>query len=268
MSTYGTLGDFKPFLLLVAQRLKELGNRVVIATDDVYRTYIESAGLEFCCAQRGFLYGTEDLQARSLFNIRNSYYDLLAAAHSAALLITHQVAFAGPLVAGRIPIPWISVALTPFTFNSDYFPLRFGHPISSTVYRVCSTQMKQWSSLGTREVQQLRRELGLPPGKKLLFADHHSPDLILAFFSSVFDIPELPPQTIVTGFPFDEPVSGVKLPNELAKFIDDGPPPIIFTLGSDGFYDPGTFYRESALAAIFCGVEPYWWTRQLRVSGY
>ena len=36
---------------------------------------------------------------------------------------------------------------------------------------------------------------------------------------------------------------------ELAAFLDDGEPPIVFTLGSAAVYDPGPFFDESAKAA-------------------
>lgn len=53
---------------------------------------------------------------------------------------------------------------------------------------------------------------------------------------------------MVTGFPFyDE--SGPSLPPELARFLAEGEPPIVFTLGSSALWTAGPFYNESVLAA-------------------
>ena len=39
----------------------------------------------------------------------------------------------------------------------------------------------------------------------------------------------------------------------LAAFLDAGPPPIVFTLGSAAVFDPGRFYEESVRAASIVG---------------
>ncbi len=40
---------------------------------------------------------------------------------------------------------------------------------------------------------------------------------------------------------------------ELMKFLDDGPPPIVFTLGSSAFWVAKDFYRDSIKAAQALG---------------
>ena len=262
INTYGSSGDLNPFLA-IGRALQALGHHVVIATDDFSRVYVESADLEFYTVRRSFLYANEMTTANNLqsYNIGNSYCDLLAAVRWADLLITHQFAFAGSIVAARTGIHWVSVALYPFTLASDYEQLLFGtspsnHPVIATAYKLNLNLTRQWSRYLTKEAQWLRKKLDLPPGKNILFEDHHSPDLILALFSSVFATRQSgwPPQTRITGFPFDdELISGGGLPHKLARFLDDGPPPIVFTLGSDSIYDTGSFYVESVVAANLLG---------------
>jgi len=73
---------------------------------------------------------------------------------------------------------------------------------------------------------------------------------VLALFSPVIGTPQpdWPANTLVTGFPFyDENSSG--LPPEIARFLDDGEPPIVFTLGSSAVWDAGNFYVGSIAAA-------------------
>jgi UDP:flavonoid glycosyltransferase YjiC (YdhE family) len=87
-----------------------------------------------------------------------------------------------------------------------------------------------------------------PEGNPLV--DGHSPSLVLALFSKRLADrqPDWPPQTVVTGFPFLEQEGGSGLPAALARFLDAGPPPLVFTLGSSAVWDAGPFYQHSAAA--------------------
>jgi UDP:flavonoid glycosyltransferase YjiC (YdhE family) len=71
-------------------------------------------------------------------------------------------------------------------------------------------------------------------------------------FSSVMaePQPDWPRQVRVIGFPFyDQAEHGEELDPALERFLDNGPPPLVFTLGSSAVHDAGTFYQES-LAAV------------------
>jgi UDP:flavonoid glycosyltransferase YjiC (YdhE family) len=94
----------------------------------------------------------------------------------------------------------------------------------------------------------------LPPVSDPIFADRHSPRLVLALFSRLIGEPQpdWPAQTRVTGFPFyEEPEAS--LPTALQQFLADGEPPLVFTLGSAVVWDAGPFYAESAAAARLLG---------------
>jgi UDP:flavonoid glycosyltransferase YjiC (YdhE family) len=81
--------------------------------------------------------------------------------------------------------------------------------------------------------------------------DGLSPLLHLALFSRRLaeKQPDWPAQTVVTGFPFHDRDGAGELPDDLARFLDDGPPPLVFTLGSSAAAIGGTFYEQSAAAA-------------------
>ena len=99
---------------------------------------------------------------------------------------------------------------------------------------------------------RLRAEIGLPPTKEgNPLADSHSPDLVLAPFSKLLadKQPDWPSQTVITGFPFFDKDSKAGLPIKLSRFLDDGPPPIVFTLGSAISMNAGLFYEHSTAAA-------------------
>jgi rhamnosyltransferase subunit B len=176
------------------------------------------------------------------------------------LLVTHPITVAGPIVAQKTGIPWISTVLAPMSFCSAYDPpmppfwpwltnlYALGPRFTSTLFRFLKTQYH------AEPVERLRRELGLPDLGHPIFEGQHSPTLVLALFSSLLGAPQpdWPPQTRVTGFAFyDEPHA--EMPRELARFLDEGRPPIVFTLGTSAVWVARDFYRESIAAAKLLG---------------
>jgi UDP:flavonoid glycosyltransferase YjiC (YdhE family) len=103
----------------------------------------------------------------------------------------------------------------------------------------------------TEPIAALRRELGLRPGRDPLFEGAHSPGCVLAIFSQVIGAPQpdWPRHTTVTGFAMLDDSLGVGMPEELSRFLDSGPPPLVFTLGSSAVMDAGRFYEDSLAAA-------------------
>ena len=57
----------------------------------------------------------------------------------------------------------------------------------------------------------------------------------------------------MTGFAFYDGRNELEMPPELSRFLDDGPPPIVFTLGSSAVWVARDFYRESIAAAKLLG---------------
>src|SRR5262249_1822099 len=56
-------------------------------------------------------------------------------------------------------------------------------------------------------------------------------------------------QAVISGFPFYDRDGRAGMPTELVHFLDAGPPPLVFTLGSSAVVDAGPFYEHSATAA-------------------
>ena len=83
-------------------------------------------------------------------------------------------------------------------------------------------------------IQRLRKELGLPRGRNPIFEGQHSPTRVLALFSELLARaqPDFPSNTIITGFPFYDRKDEQPPSPELLRFLDEGEPPILFTLGS------------------------------------
>ncbi len=278
LTTIGSLGDLHPFIA-IGLALRERGHTVVCATTEFYRAKIESLGFAFHAIRPEFSPEDKEL-IRYLLDIRkgperllreyvlpdvkDTCFDLIAAIEQdggADLLLSSELVYAAPLVAEKTGIRWASSITAPLSFFSAYdLPVMPMLQLPDRVRSFSVTLNRGFVALGkfvTRSwcepVRQLRAELGLAGGRHPMFEGKHSPQLVLALFSPVLATPkpDWPPQTVVTGHTFyDGKEEGMQLCPELERFLDEGDPPLVFTLGSAAVCDPGTFFRESAAAAL------------------
>ena len=278
LNTFGSYGDVHPYMAL-AMELQDRGHHPVIATSELYREKMETAGFDFVAIRPNLpppeaqdqelierimdpMSGSRVLLNEMLFPfLREGYEDLLEAVKGADLLLTHPITFAGPLVAQKTGIPWVSSVLAPVSFFSAYDPpmppfwqwMRhvqvFGPKVVGTFFRQVQKVYKN------QTYNQFRDELGLPDRGSPVFEGQHSPTLILALFSSLFGQPQpdWPAQAYATGFPFYDGRRELQMPSELLQFLDAGPPPIVFTLGSSAVWVAEDFFRESIAATKALG---------------
>jgi UDP:flavonoid glycosyltransferase YjiC (YdhE family) len=284
-TTFGTFGDVNP-LIGLALEMRRRGHDPVLAVPEMFRAKIEPLGIGFHRIRPdqdphdsrlvAMIYdikkGTERGLREFLFPaIRESYDDLLAAIEGkgkgiggtdvpADLLVSGELAYAGPIVAEVTGVAWASYVLAPFSFFSAYDPPvlppyptlakvqglvpGMGHLIARFARHVT----REWSE----PVYELRRQLGLPPGDDPIFDAKFSSQLVLALFSPVLGSAQAdwPECTQTTGFVFYDGDAGkVDLSPELEAFLQAGPAPLVFTLGSAAVLDAGDFYEQSALAA-------------------
>lgn len=195
--------------------------------------------------------------------LRESYEDTLTAAEDADLLVSHPLALATGLVAERTGIPWASTVLQPGLFFSAYDPPAFGEAANLSrmsflgpwFYRPVIRLLKRSYRSWVHPWYQLRAEIGLLPTAISPLFDGHSLSLVLALFSSVLAArkPDWPANTVVTGFPFFDEDGEVALSPGLRRFLADGSPPLVFTLGSSAVMAAGAFYEHIAAAAALLG---------------
>lgn len=280
ISTFGSFGDVHPYIA-IALELKARGHQPVIATSEVYREKLDVVGVDFHPVRpevpdydqpeelarlveevMDAREGPEAVSDMVVPHIRDIYADLDAVTNDADLLLTHPLPFAGPIIAQKKSLPWVSSVLAPASFLSVYDPIV--PPQWPWLHKLMS--LSPWVGRGVMKlatikldkimqpVYELRAELGLPRGEQPLFAGQHSPARVLALFSKLLakPQPDWPPHTTVTGFPFYDRrdfFGETEMPAGLNEFIDDGPPPIIFTLGSSAFWVARDFYKDSITAA-------------------
>jgi UDP:flavonoid glycosyltransferase YjiC (YdhE family) len=260
--------------------LKARGHDVVLGSADCYRRKVEALGLGFRPVRPDCTWLADPEVLRRLSHprwgmirvartvlpvIRESYEDTLEAAEGADLLVGNMATYAAGLVAEKKGILWASVMHIPTLFFSAYDPpLLPGFPGLSKKFRFLGPgfwgplgRLLKWGSrLLARPWHRLRWQIGLPAVRGVNpLTDWHSPLLHLATFSRrlVDKQPDWPAPTVVTGFPWFDQDCGAGLPEALARFLDDGPPPLVFTLGTAVAGNAGPFYEASAEAARLLG---------------
>jgi len=274
LNTFGSFGDIHPYMA-IAMELQHRGHTPLIAAMEGYREKILGAGLEFAPVRPDVpppkeqgtelvekimepVTGPRFLMESLVFPaVRQSYEDLLKAVAGADLLVTHPAAPAGPLVGRKTGMPWISTVLAPMSFLSAYDPpvppfwqwTRKFSVLGPGVMGFLLNTMK--NSYKAKAVTDFRDELGLADTGNPMFEGQHSPTLVLALFSEVFakPQPDWPPQTKVTGFCFYDGHHETAMPPELLRFLDNGTPPIVFTLGSSAVWVARDFFQQSIEAA-------------------
>lgn len=277
LTTTGSLGDLHPYLAL-GLGLKQRGRRVAVGTCEHYRGRVEKLGLEF--RPIGPHLSPEDPEViklvidqkngpENIFRqlimpyVRASYEDTARAVEGADLVVGHPLMLAVPMLGELRKLKWASVVLSPISLFSLHEPTEIsGHPVVSAMTRGPMWLRKFIHGVGRsrtrgwiRPLLEFRRELGLSTDTHPLFEGQHSPQLVLAAFSSLLaePKPDWPPKTRITGFCFHDQKDGNGLSPGLTKFLESGPPPIVFTLGSTAVQNPGTFYQESIAAAKALG---------------
>jgi rhamnosyltransferase subunit B len=280
LTTFGSLGDLHPYIA-IALGLQARGHDAVIATSNSYRQKIEALGIGFRAVRpdHADVEANPDLMRRMMDRrkgseyvirefampvLRESYEDTLKAAEGADLLVSHMLTFTTRLVAEKKGIPWASTYLQPFGLFSVYDPpvlppamflskLRFLGPAFHWLLFWCAKRsVRSWC----KPWHRLRTEVGLSPtSDSPLFEGQHSPSLVLALFSKLLadKQPDWPRQAVITGFPFYDKGGEAGIPSELIRFLEAGPSPLVFTLGSSAVLDAGTFYEHSATAAKLLG---------------
>lgn len=266
----GSLGDLHPYLRMGIE-LKRRHHKVTLVTLSHYQKKVEAAGLHFAPTRPDF--SPNDKETLRLVNdrfrggemvfrkfviphIRESYEDLNRVCNNADLLISHPITQAAPIVAAKRKLPWISTVLSPISFFSCYdppvmpaLPFLSSWNLNQKFYHHLFNFMRWVTERWCQPVYELRQSLGLQKGQNPIFEGQHSPDLVLALYSSLLGKPQpdWPSNTIMTGFVFyNEPNHfSPKQEEELEKFLAQGEAPVVFTLGSSRIHTPGTFFEES-----------------------
>ena len=266
-TTLGSLGDLNPMLGL-ALELRNRGHEISFSTSRYFRPFIEKHGLPYHEVlpnldpyNKDIIHtvldpkrGPERLHREILFpSIAESYRAFLPIAEESDLIVNGILSYFAPLCTRKLQKPWAAVMLSPMTFWSVYDPpviptveyLRHVYRFGPNVNRFLFREVFRVSQVWTEPVQDLKRREGIADPSNPLTDGAASPYLNLGLYSRLLGEvqPDFPPNTTLTGFVlFDQNLTHQELSSSLLNFLQQGAPPVVFTLGSNSVMKHGYLF--------------------------
>ncbi|HVS39576.1 MAG TPA: nucleotide disphospho-sugar-binding domain-containing protein [Gemmataceae bacterium] len=280
--TMGSTGDVHPFLGL-GQALRARGHRVVVLTYPAFAPLVESAGLEFACLPRPPREAPGSAGVRRLLDSlmkaigrrwrklarQSTIVPMLRPVYEAirrravpgrTVVLAHHQALGARIAHDHFGTPLITIHLSPIGLRSANHPplqppLRFPSWTPPWFVRAVYWMLDVLvidRVLG-KAVNGLRRDLGLPPVRRLCGAWKDSPQGAIGLFPDWFGPPQpdWPPHTRVTGFPLFDGGDQGPLDPALHQFLD-GPRPVVLTAMSEMRHNQ-RFFQQGVAACSLLG---------------
>ena len=272
----GSYGDVLPLVGLACE-LKKRGHTVTFFTNGHFAQLIQSAGLDFVAFGTAAEYdsianhpdlwhpqkGWKVIGSAAVSEKLRTAYSILQEwiVPGNTVMVSSTLGFAARLIQERHHIPTATVHLSPGVFHSAYQPPKMpGLPLPewlpSSLKRIIWTILNHMfiDPVVKPNLNRIRRELDLPPVSRIFHEWLHSPDLVLCLFPEWFAAPQpdWPSQTRVTGFPLFDNAHEPTLSFDVQKFLEQGPPPLVFTPGSANKQGQ-QFFEEAVKACQLLG---------------
>ena len=268
----GSHGDVHPFVG-IGLRLRQRGHHVAVATNEYFKPLVEHANLEFieCGTAAEYtrlatdpalwhpakslkaVFGGTARYLRPMYEIARDF-----AQRDDAVIAASSLAIGARIAHDKHGFPMASVHLSPSIFQSVHEPPTLPGLNLFTPWAPLWLMRGLYSAINgvvdsviAPAVNDLRRELGLPPVRGVIRDYWHAPQRVIALFPQWFAAkqPDWPAQTRLTGFPlFDEPDLS-PISSELDAFINAGDPPVAFTPGS-AMWQGRKFFDASVDACV------------------
>ena len=272
MSCVGSAGDVHPFIA-IGQALARRGHAVELLTSPHFRARIEAAGL--ACVPVGTEADFEQVVRHAdLWNPRRGFSVLwhalehrLREAH--ALLVARAQPGRTVLVGSTLALhmrlaqethhlPAAMVHLSPVCIWSAQAPAVLpglfdlsGWPPALVRWIHSAVERGVLDRVVAPGFDRIRRDLGLPPVRRLLSQWIHSPQRVVCAWPDWFapQQADWPTKAVTTGFARWAGHAGQALPPALQAFLEAGSPPIGFTPGSAMAQGRDFFARALAATA-------------------
>lgn len=273
----GTYGDLHPYLG-IAEESRRRGHQVTFLCNPFYADLVNGSGFELVpvgtVAELQEYWHHPDMWSRLRYWKLGLDYCALRPMRALYAAIRERYRPGDTVVAGpgwsfgariaqeKLGVPYATVHLEPFWIRSLCRTAVMPPPMITRDYvpRI-SKRCQFWISdvLFTDRylagpANRFRAELGLPPAKRFLKSWWHSPQRVIGLFPDWFfpPQPDWPPQTRLTGFPIWDRGHLGEVPQEVADFLGNGPPPVVFTPGT-GNQQASRFFAVGAEACRLTG---------------
>lgn len=269
--TVGSHGDINPFLA-IARELVSRGHDVVMYATEYFTRDAHESGISFRPLNSELdvekLLSDPDLMHRrkggqKVFELLyESIPKLIAATREEIaerrpdVILAHPITFGVRWVAQEQGVPIAIAALSPMLWLNPRDPVKFvqqqpgfvGRLIAGAVTPIMAIAIH--ASLYPR-FNRLRQDNGFPPVRDPFREEFFGGDINLGLWS-----PHLrpamegdPARSHVCGFAWHDRSHAMALDPELEAFLNDGPPPIVFTLGTAAVHAAGDYYHLAIDAA-------------------
>lgn len=255
---FGTHGDVIPFIR-TGQIIQSNGHRVSVVTLDIYQDLVESSGLEFFsfCDSQLFDEGVRDpdlwhpvkgfpvlMRKIAMPAVRPMFHMVhRLVAEEPCELIIGSLSMGARIAAEKNSLNVTTLCLQPAVLRSvELMPKYSGVPSIMNQNR-CFSRLVYWvidtfvNALCRKDINQFRLEQGLEPVSDILkwwLADHR----LIALFPRWYapHASDWSSRLIQSEFPLDNRLADpANLPQPLCRFLNAGPPPVLFTFGTGMF---------------------------------
>ena len=275
MTPVGSSGDVHPFVG-IGRALKARGHEVIVSSAGPFADIVREAGLvfdetasveEYDAVSRhpDIWHPRRGLQLvlESVVTKLRAAYERLGRLHEPGrtVFVGHSLSFSTRVFEEVHRVPAATIHLAPSIFRSDYAQPAYAPGLDGSSWPRWLKRSIWWSidrfMLDPKVVPGLnewRRELGLPPVTRVFRDWIHSPQRVIGLFPDWFGVPQSdwPASLRLTGFPLFDDHRPTELAPSLRRFLDDGPPPVLFTPGTAN-QAAARFFRAGVDAAESLG---------------
>jgi UDP:flavonoid glycosyltransferase YjiC (YdhE family) len=270
----GSHGDIHPYIA-IARALKVRGHEAVLVTNPYYQRVIEDAGVAFRGlgarvdlakaaqtpgAMSGFMGSLKLMRKLVIPEIPSAaaQFEAIARELKPDGVLMHPLALAGPTVCEKVGVPYACAALAPISWwNPLDRPVMapWQHatpPVGQSRFVLwAGRKVMRWTLDGP--VNRVRRAHGMRGGSEHFYRVNVGGVVNLGLWSPLYRGPLEgdPSAGVITGFPFFDVVREQQGDNdELMRFLDEGEPPILFSLGTAAVHVAGRYYEAAAEACV------------------
>ncbi|MBN8591945.1 MAG: glycosyltransferase family 1 protein [Anaerolineae bacterium] len=250
----GSRGDVQPYVAL-AQGLQAAGHTVKVAAGTNFEGFVRGQGVDYAPLRADYyaLMDSPEGQALKSGNpmrvmqhmktivfplMRRLLDDTWAAAKNADALIYHPKALSGLHLAEALGIPAIAAIALPIVAPTSAFPApglplpKLGGFFNRLTYKLVDAAAASFGGM----IQEWRQSIGLSATSNVIqgMMLRGQPVPVLYFYSQ-YVIPrpaDWPPSVHVTGYWFLKDRSGWIPPDDLVRFLAEGPAPVYVGFGS------------------------------------
>ena len=263
----GSQGDVNPFIK-IGIALHNRSHDVTILSNSYFRDLIENAGLNFASVGSIEDYNkmvdeadtTNPVKSVNIimdylyFNSMQKTYDAIERLHipGKTVVLGITMAFGARIAQEKLGVPLITCHLAPISFPSVSRPAKYvgvwmPHWMPGVFKALIWQLIDRVSDMSLAgPVNNLRKNLELPPVRKVFRKWLHSPDKVLGLFPEWFaqHQADWPAASETVGFVFYDDAENKPMPDALTAFIDQGDPPVVFTPGT-AVSDASSFFETS-----------------------